>query len=432
MRSSHTYVDSPENLSVKYENIYAINGKLKYLTTDKTVNLLPVNKWLTVYKWCPEVLHFDSDVDIFNYVNDFENKQTIEVALMNDNIYYGNIGHALWDGFYPAYLAAIKFGYECEDMRYVTTDFGNKNTLAYEIMKNFFGVNEAINYQSLDVKKLIHFKTLISGNGTASNLVMTPSYTLYGKSYEGMKKFKKRMYNRFKVECDKSLGKKAVIIHNKRYSPDEIKIIHKVVEHFKSSIDIKFIDWRNYSSFKDQLNELQDVDIHISGPGTGMMYMPFLKNGAVNINLGYMEKTQTNTARPNIFIKDCKYADYIFPGWMEQSVCAGADYVSTLYYDRYNYNSLEFEPLVRLIEQSINLINNKIVSENNLNTDAQIFVEYCKVSGHSEKICAHLTNIAFFMEMFVAEHPAAIAPPFVDVNLLRSIKEKYSYTKYCY
>jgi hypothetical protein len=431
MKSSHLVSDSSKNLTINYQNLYVIDGKIKYLATDGCLNLHSANKWLNIHTWKPEILYFKSENDLDSYVKSISFDE-INLAVLSDNYFHGNVGHALWDGFYGAYLGALKFGYENENMHYFSTEFKNKKTLAYEIAKKFFGETEIINYQALDRNKCIKIKNLIVGIGTASNLVMTPEYKLYGKQYDGVEKFKKRMYNRFEIECDKPLTKKAIVINNKRYNSHERQVINSIIDEFKNKIDIKFIDWSNYPSFHEQLKELADVDIHISGPGTGMMYMPFLKKGAVNINLGYMERTQTNSARPNIFINNCKYEDYIFPGWMEQSVCAGADHVSTLYYDRYNHNTLEFEPLVELIIKSIDLINKGIILENNLNTDAQIFVEYCESSGHSEKICQHLTNIAFFIEMFVAEHPAAIAPSFVNLKLLRSIKEKYSYTKYCY
>jgi hypothetical protein len=431
MNCSYSVIDSKENLTIKFKNLYIIDGKIKYLTTDENCKLPVANKWLNVYTWSPEIQYFKSTEALEKYVKNYSLDE-INLAVLSDNYFYGNVGHALWDGFYGAYLGALKFGYENEDIQYITTDFSNTKTLAYEIAKTFFGEEKILNYQSLDPNKSAKISTLIVGVGTASNLVMTQKYKLYGKSYDGIERFKNRMYKRFNLNSNLSVGKKAIIIDNKRYNSNEREILHKVINHFKEKIDIKYIDWRNYPSFSDQLKELESVDIHISGPGTGMMYMPFLKKGAVNINLGYMERTQTNSARPNIFIKDCKYEDYIFPGWMEQSVCAGADHVSTLYYDRYNHNTLEFEPLVELIIKSIDLINKGIILENNLNTDAQIFVEYCESSGHSEKICQHLTNIAFFIEMFVAEHPAAIAPSFVNLKLLRSIKEKYSYTKYCY
>lgn len=431
MNSSYSVADSTENLTVKYENLYIIDGKIKYLTTDGSCQLPVANKWLNVHTWKPEIQLFDSSDTLEKYLKN-HSLDEISLAVLSDNHFYGNVGHAIWDGFYGAYLGALKFGYEDENIQYITTDFSNTKTLAYEIAKKFFGEENILNYHTLNPDKSTQIKTLIVGMGTASNLVMTQQYKLYGKPYDGVEKFKKRMYKRFNLNCNLSIGKRAIIIDNKRYNSNERESLRKAVDYFREKIDIKYIDWKNYPSFSNQLKELESVDIHISGPGTGMMYMPFLKKGAVNINLGYMERTQTNSARPNIFIKDCKYEDYIFPGWMEQSVCAGADYVSTLYYDRYNYNNLETSQFIKIIDSAIMLLDNKIILENNLNKDAEIFKEYCRLCGHADKICNHLTNIAFFIEMFVAEHPKAVEPSFVNIKLLKELKEKYNYNKYSY
>jgi hypothetical protein len=45
----------------------------------------------------------------------------------------------------------------------------------------------------------------------------------------------------------------------------------------------------------------------------------------------------------------------------------------------------------------------------------------------ADRVCTHLTDIAFMIEMFVHEHPAAIKQPFVDLELLRKIKEENGY-----
>ncbi len=174
---------------------------------------------------------------------------------------------------------------------------------------------------------------------------------------------------------------------------------------------------------------LQDIDIHITGPGTGMLYMPFLKKGAVNINLGYIEHTQTNTARPNIYIENAKADDYILPGWMEQSVCAGVEYVSTLYYDRFVHNDIEKQPFINIIDEAVFIINSKYLKLDNHNIDAKVFIEYCKRVDNAREVCNYLTNIAFFIELFVNEHPAAIPKNLINIELLRKIKDEFNYNR---
>ena len=76
------------------------------------------------------------------------------------------------------------------------------------------------------------------------------------------------------------INNKCIIIDNKRYSEQEKNNIHKTIHELNKNIDIKYIYWnKDFDSFEKQLCEIGKTDIHITGPGTGMMYMPFLKRG---------------------------------------------------------------------------------------------------------------------------------------------------------
>jgi len=360
MISKYATKGDQQNLSIKYENVYSINGEICYLTCKKEDNPPYVNKFTNQYPFRPKMVLFDSEKDIETYLNSLSNKQEIQLAALGDNLWYGNIGHALWDGLYPLYIALVKFGYIDEDFVVLFGDFQNKKTLAYEPTVRFTGY-DILDYFKLDKDVVIHFKTLVAGTGSTGNRVINKEYTLFGeKEYSALSHFKKRLLSRYNLNVDRPINKKlkAIVIKNKRYSDEEVDHIKNVIHYFKHHIDIKYIDWyHEYSSFEEQMKELIDVDIHITGPGTGMMYMPFLKKGAVNINLGYIEYIQTNSARPNIKIEGLENDKLIIPGWMEQSVCAGADYVNTLYYDRFNYNNIEFESLKLIIEKAIQKVN---------------------------------------------------------------------------
>jgi hypothetical protein len=429
MISSYVTSGDQENLSIEYKNIYSINGDLYYLTT-KDVLLPYVNKFTNQYPFRPYIKQFETENQLNSYLNTFENKEEIELAALGDNIWYGNIGHALWDGLYPLYVALVKFGYINDDFTPLFGDFQNKQTLAYHPTIQFAG-KDILDYHRLDKDKLIHFKTLIAGTGNTGNRVINPNYTLYGESeYNALSLFKKRLLSRYNLEADKPLNTplKAIIVKNKRFSQKEINVIDNIVNYYKDKIEIKYIDWyHDYSSFEDQIKEVIETDIHITGPGTGMMYMPFLKKGAININLGYMEHIQTNTARPNLKIDNINNDSLIIPGWMEQSVCAAANYVNTLYYDRFTYNDMEFEPLIQLINNGIKQVGN--LQENNWNIDALIFKEYCRRCNNPKELCHYLTEIAFFIELFVNEHPKTLNGCPVDINLLKQIKKEFNFNE---
>ena len=429
--SSYKTADTQDQLSVEYKNLYSIDGVIYYfsLTNEK----LPlVNKFTDSYRWVPVVKVFNNEEEIENYLSKFENKKEVELSTLGDNLWYGNIGHALFDGFYPLYLALVKFGYIDDEFILLSSDWNNKQTMSYDIITKFSG-NELMEYNHLDKSKVICFKTLVAGTGMTGNRVMNKDYTLYGeKEYGALSLFKQRLLKAYNIQIDKPINKKykTIIIRNKRFSDYEISVIDKVIDFFKDRLDIKFIDWyHGYKSFEDQMKELENVDIHITGPGTGMMYMPFLKRGAININLGYMEHTQTNTSRPNLFIKDSTASDYILPGWMEQSVCSAANYVSTLYYNRFSCNNLEVSELESIINKAITILDLGIILNDNHNIDALVFKEYCKRVNNADDVVRHLTGIAFFIELFVNEHPDAVPSTLIDIDLLRKIKDEFGYDR---
>lgn len=429
MISSYTTVGNQENLSIKYENIYSINGDLYYLTI-KDVSPPYVNKFTNLYSFRPYIKQFETEKQLNSYLDEFKIKEEIELAALGDNLWYGNIGHALWDGLYPLYVALVKFGYIDNDFTPLFGDFQNKQTLAYLPTIKFAG-KDILDYHQLDKHKLIHFKTLVAGTGNTGNRIINPDYIVYGeKEYNALSLFKKRLLSRYNLEIDKPLNSplKAIIIKNKRFSQKEIDVINKIVDYYKNIIEIKYIDWyHDYSSFEEQMKEIIETDIHITGPGTGMMYMPFLKKGAININLGYIEHIQTNSSRPNIKIDNIDNNNIIIPGWMEQSICASASYVNTLYYDRFTYNDLELEPLIQLINKSIKQVGH--LQNNNWNIDALIFKEYCKRCKNPKELCEYLTSIAFFIELFIHEHPKTLIGCPVDINLLNQIKKEFNFNE---
>lgn len=422
-----------ENLSIEYKNLYLINGEYQYLTLHN-VNLPHANRFTNTLGWKPNIKIFQSQHDMDKYIKSLSSHIITYDLCAFCSIWWGsNIGHALFDGFYPIYLALVKFSYENSKF-FLLTDVISKDCMIIDIIERFSG-NPIIytnNLTDISKDRPVHFKTLVVGTGNTGNRIMNVKYTLYGQhEFNALDLFKKRMFSSYNIPCDKPLNYdclKVIIVDNIRYSKEEIKILCDFASIFSSErYSIKYIKWNDYT-FEEQLNILKDIDIQITGPGTGMMYTPFIKKGGVNINLGYMEHTQTNYRRPNIIIKNLAKSDHVLPGWMEQSVCSAADYISNIYYDRANYNTIENIELILTFNKALKIIYGGIIQTNNHNYDAQIFIEYCNRVDKERaiKTCNHLTNIAFFIELFICEHPAAIDHN-VDLKLLREIKNKYGY-----
>jgi hypothetical protein len=296
-----------------------------------------------------------------------------------------------------------------------------------------FTKQDLLEYTNLT--KTYHFKKLVAGTDLAGNRVVNKEVFIYGKQWDGLHQFKKRLYEVNNLVLDKPVNDcpKIIIINNKRFDARDIEIINSVIKSM-SDCDIKFIDWyHDYKKFGNdafvkQMEDFQNVDIQITAPGTGMMYVPLLKKGAVNINVGYIERTQTNGTRGNLKIAESKHPDHLIPAYMEQPICAGTYYVTSLYYDRYKYNNLEVEPLIAIINQAINILKNKQLIEGNVAIDAQVFREYCKQATNADVTCADLTWKSLQVEFFVNEHPHALSPN-TDIELLRSIKNKLNYDR---
>lgn len=431
IKSCHKTIDDVKNLSIEYKNLYAINGVIYYLTTED-VNLPYVNKFTNVYGWRPQVKVFNSDLELEIYINSFNNVSSVKLSVLSDVLWYGNVAHALFDGLYPIYLALIKFGYHDDTFSFLAGEWVSKDTFGYKVIKLFTKGGDLLEYPNLDKNKVYHFETLVAGTGSAGNRVVNQDCKLYGEKWDGMGIFKKRILEVCNKTANKPLNEipKIIIVNNKRYSDYELLVINKVIEHFSNSYNIKFVDWgTGYNkSFENQMEEIQDVDIHITGPGTGMLYMPFLKKGAVNVNVGCIEHTQTNGARPNIKINESNAPDHIFPSYLEQAVCNGSDGISSIYYNRYTYNNLEEEPLIEIINRAIAIVKNKGILNNNLNIDALVFKEYCKRVDNSHVICNHLTDLALQIEFFVNEHPYALHPA-TDIQILRQVKDELHYNR---
>lgn len=419
--SSFITTDIPDELSICYSNLYIIDGKLTYLSSSP-VNLPYVNKWTNTYSWIPEIKIVKE-----NYLEGKEIEE-LELSTFSDIMWISNIGHALFDCLYPIYLALVKFGYGKEKFNIIVNKWDNWREKATQVMELFCG-GKIIELQNTK-DKIFHIKKLIAGTGRTGNRVIREDYTLYGAKYKGVEEFKNRMFSTFGITDVKNPSPHIIVIDNKRFSYQEKETMNKVIKKLISEgIDISYIYWQHYSSFKEQIQEVARTDVYVSAPGNAIMYVPFLKKGSVIINLGWMEHTQTNTIRPNLIISNATKPDYILPGFMEQSVCSCVPEVSTIYYDRYKYNNIEEQPLIDIIRRAYILINEKIILDNNHNIDAQIFIEYCKRVSNGRQIADHLTGIAFFIELFVNEHPSAVDRSFVDKELLRKIKDEFNYDR---
>ena len=430
MISSYRTIDN--GTSVEYKNLYSIQGTIYFLTVND-VNLPYVKKFTISYHWKPIVMKFDSEEELSAYVQNLHNVTSIDLSVLADNLWYGNVGHGLFDCLYPIYLSLLKFGYVDEPFTYLSTDWSWRENMMYDTIKAFTK-QDLLEYPNLNGH--YHFKTLIAGTEPAGNRVQNKEVFIYGKEWDGLQQFKRRIFEVHNIAIDKPINEipKVIIINNKRFDRNDLEVIDTVVKRMSNVCDIKFVDWyhdyRHYGNpkFAVQMKDFQEVDIQVTAPGTGMMYVPLLKKGAVNVNLGFIEHTQTNGVRGNLKILESKHEDHLIPAYMEQPICAGTYYVTSLYYDRYKHNNLEVEPLIDIINEAIQIVKSGKITEGNVAKDAKVFREYCKRAQDGDALCKFLTEASLHVEFFVNEHPYAM-PPNTDIQLLRLIKNELNYDR---
>jgi hypothetical protein len=380
-------------------------------------------------------MRFNSEEELITYVKNLQNIKAISLSVLADNLWYGNIGHGLFDVLYPIYLSLLKFGYVDEPFTFLSLDWGWRQNMMYNTIKAFTK-QDLLEYPNLEKNKVYHFETLIAGTDNAGNRVQNKEIFIYGKEWDGLYQFKKRIFKIHNISIDKPINSvpKVIIVNNKRFNKQDLQVIHDVIKNMSAVCDIKFVDWysdynkQGHPKFVDQMRFFQDVDIQVTAPGTAMMYTPLLKKGAVNINIGYIEHTQTNGVRGNLKILESKHEDHLVPAYMEQPICAGTYYITSLYYDRYKYNDLEVQPLMDIILQAIDIVKSKKIVEGNVPKDGEVFREYCKRAKDGNDLCRHLTEKSLHVEFFVNEHPYAMLPT-TDLELLRLIKNELNYDR---
>lgn len=412
--SSYDIISQDGRETVVYKNLYLIDGAI-YYNSPEHVDLPLVPTHNRTCHWRPMIKSIPT-----------QELGYIDLACYSTFIWLGNIGHCFWDALYPIWVSMVRAGFADRDFHPISNNFdGTPADKSWNVVDTFCGRDKIdLRYYNENIR----IGELVCGTLDIGNVAMNQDPVMYGQvEFNSMGLFRDRMLAKMGIEYSKSTTPKCIIVDNKRYSKNERTAITSLVSELSSSLDIEFINWANFKTFKEQLEIIAQTDIHITGPGTGMMYMPFLKPGSVNVNLGFMEHTQTNTARPNIKILESTAEDHIFPSYMEQSTCCTANYVSTIYYDRFNYNEIEKQPLATLINSALTLHQSGQIQLKNYYKDMEVFIEYCDRVENTNAVCRLLRDLALFPEFLVHEHPHLIHKEEIDLDLLRKVKTELGF-----
>ncbi|CAF0801807.1 unnamed protein product [Adineta steineri] len=426
-----------------------------YLRTD-AFNLWPIT---------PNKREFDSYIHLEIFVRNITKPRRIPyVTLYFGQPWHHNIGHALFDGLYAAYVALIRFSPRHLYPFHILAGVDDCDGCWSEDVYSRFGGLGIIKQRvlnKLSQGRWFIFDEIIMGSGTFCQRCTQSNLQLPGGvELNASRLFRDRMYQQHgfihSVVRQKSSSEyrtshdllHAYVIDNRRFTENDRKEIKDAINEInnytnfyintsKSNtsksewplIQISYLYYnqvkaQNMSSiqinatssdsrsptyeliendFIAQLKILRKMDIHITGPGTGQMYQTFLSDGSVSINLGGLRPWGLENTPKG-------YASYL-----EQHMTSGTPYIKGLYYPiNERTKGIKKDEVIKLVRQAGQLIlqgfSLPVQPRENLAADGQLFVEMCE---KDKEFCASVTTrsphkrficLEFWVEDFVHEY----------------------------
>jgi len=477
----------PYNQSCLFKNLYYVDSTFTILTVRGSylpaysVRTDAFNNWNIV----PNKRVFDTYSKLETFVRDVARPKVIpSLTLHFGQLWHHNIGHALFDGLYPAYVGLIRFSpRHLQPFRILAGIANCKSCWSEDVYSRFGGLGllrlSVLN--AMSNSNWFMFDELVMGGGTMCQRCNQPNLQLAGGiELDATRLFRDRMYRQHGliptiVRKNSSSEYRtshdilhAYIIDNKRFTPEDRQELHAAIDEINNSttknlqsplINVTYLYYNRVkapnqtiqinvtttdtrvptyeltdNNFITQLKILQQMDIHVSGPGTGQMYQTFLSDGSVHINLGGL--------RPWGLEK----TDKAFTSYLEQMVTGGTPYIKGLYYPiNERVKGIKKDEVVKLIRQAAQLILDgfslPVNPQENLATDGRLFVEMCQKDKEFCSLVTIRTPNKFFhcldlwIEDFVHEERQWAENGFIDNGrnitcpfnhtLLRELRVKY-------
>lgn len=491
-------IDSAYNQSCLYKNLYYVDNAFMILTIKgKHLPLFTVRTDAFVL-WATTInkREFDTYLDLEKFVRTVIDARIIpSVTLYFSQPWHHNIGHALFDGLYPAYVALIRFSPRHLHPFRILAGVDECNDCWSEDIYSRFGGLGIIKQRvlnKLSKGRWFMFEELIMGSGTLCQRCTQPNLQLPGGvELDGSRLFRDRMYQQHgliqPIVRRKSSSERrtpqdillAYVIDNKRFTSNDRKEINDAINEInnytdtyvnRTSNETFLLEWplirvhylfynqvrpQNASTvqinvtstdsrfstyeliennFIAQLKLLRQMDIHITGPGTGQMYQTFLPDGSVTINLGGI--------RP----WGAENTEQAYSSYLEQHMTSGTPYIKGLYYPiNERTNGIKKDHVIKLIRQASQLILQgfplPVNPRDNLAPDGQLFVEMCEKDKEFCSLVTTRTNdrtfacLDLWIEDFVHENRQWKLGGFIDNGqniscpfnhtLLHQLRDKY-------
>jgi hypothetical protein len=446
-------VGSLYNQSCLYTNLYYVDSTFTVLIVNgsKLPKFSVRTNALVFWETTPQTRVFGSYADLEKFVRTVINPKMIpSVTLYFGQAWHYNVGHALFDGLYPGYVALIRFPPRHLYPFRILAGISDCNDCWSEDIYSRFGglgiLKETVLNQ-MSKGKWFMFDELIMGSGTLCQRCIQPNLQLPGGvELDASRLFRDRMYQQhgfipsFVRKKSSSEGRTfrtillAYIIDNKRFTSDDRKELNDAINeinnytnsylnktmdnqtklewplinvtylhynHIKvdnlntTRINATLIDSRSPTyelidnDFITQLKFIRKMDIHLSGPGTGQMYQTFLSDGSIHINLGGKSPWGWNGGEEGLANITKAYTSY-----MEQYMTSGTPYIKALYYPiNERPKGIKKDQVIQLIRQAGQMIlegfHLPVDPQKNLASDGQLFVEMCE---KDKEFCSLVTE----------------------------------------
>ena len=229
-----------------------------------------------------------------------------------------NVGHALYDGLYPAFVGLLRLGVWLGhdgiqpvhllvqyDDRFgpptpLFTAFLNSfsNGAGVEVMPRLAHSNKKVSHERV----VRRYDWFVVGSTHMGQRSMNADLTLPGGEF-ALPPFRDRAWSVFRLPppVGTSGPIQLRVFDNKRYDSPSLSAIDTTLAAIKRRsvdghrpVEVEFVRWRKYPTMREQLALVRATDVYVSGPGTGLIFSTFLADGSVVVNLG----TPTTHGKP--------------------------------------------------------------------------------------------------------------------------------------
>lgn len=422
---------------VKYKNLYLINNEFYFLTLKNIElpkiltlggpehsNIININQ----YELHPKVKIFNDQKELDEYVKNLNIIEFNTPTVYFSHYYDHNVGHGLYDALYPIFFAFLNFNNNTYDEFNILVNllfiprwkfqWNASRDWLLEIFEKF-SKGKLIIRNNIDNLNIYKFSCLISGSEYCGISSVNKDSVMPGKEQLMLEKFRDRFYNCYNIvkPIKQSDKLNILFIDSERFTKEErntlLNIHNELIQNGHNS---NFISWINYPSFKEQLEIMNNTDIHISCSGTSMMNFVFLNDNKIHINLG----TSFYGGSLNL------------PSLMEINIILCSNNICTKLYDIFKYKKIIYEPIKLIIQETIDSIRNCIFHKTIVPNYIQVWREYCKLDPNINTIIQKMNGkikpdliakrwidyFVYYNHIYKNEN--------LNINLINDLKSKYN------